>query len=240
MYFVYIVAPLVVALLGTWLSPLPKMIKDHFTTKAVSSPSSVLIAIRKSDYPCGGMWVVRKPPSAIPKPPSSSSSDWGPWVKATGAVDVGSTYATVTIQARPGQVAYITGIHFKILKRKPPIHGTQVSMGCGGPVQGKFVEADLDNVPPRVVETSSDPTAAVGQTPDNFAPFKLPYEVSNTDGLVLIVYGEVKKCDCIWTADILWSSNGRNGSTRIDNNGVPFETTPFGFQAATMDILPSN
>jgi hypothetical protein len=238
--FVYIIGPVVAGLLIVWLTPLPQYIKSRFGAKSRTDLSSVLIAVRKTDYPCEGGWVVRKPPSAIPRPPSSFSSDWGAWVRVTGAADNGATRVTVTIQARPGQIAYITGIHFNVLKRRPPIRGTLVYMPCGGSVLGRFVDVDLDYKPPRIIGTSSDPNALVGQISNNFAPLKLPYEISNIGGLVLIVYAQVKKCDCIWSADILWSSDGRNGSTRIDNHGTPFETTAPDFQTAVMPVYPSN
>jgi hypothetical protein len=195
-----------------------------------SSGSPLTAAVRKNVGPCGHAWIVGKSPS-LPKPPPASSDSpgaWVSWAQAARAVDASESSATVTIQARPGKVVYITGIEFKVLQRKAPIQGKIAAPACAGPQLGRYVDVELDRRPPRLIATSSDPTAMVGGTApgENYAPLKLPYKVTYDDGLVLIIYGQVKKLDCVWSADILWSSGGRNGSFQIDNNGKPFETTP--------------
>ena len=195
-----------------------------------STGSPLTVAVRKNIGPCGNAWVYGRSPS-LPKPPPATSASlgaWTSWAKAAGAVDASESSATVTIQASPGKVVYITGIQFNVLQRRPPLRGKVAAPACGGPQLGRFVDVELDRRPPRVIATSSDPKALVGAygPGENVAPLKLPYKVTYDDGLVLIIYGQVKKLDCIWSADILWSSGGRNGSFRIDNNGKPFETTP--------------
>lgn len=94
---------------------------------------------------------------------------------------------------------------------------------CGGPTIGRYVEADLDQQPPQITGSSSDPKAYVGA--DNYKPLSFPYEVSETEGLVLMIVGDAKNYDDSWSADILWSSEGVNGVAHIDNHGVPFETS---------------
>jgi len=189
------------------------------------------VAVRKDIGPCAHAWMVRKS-SSVPKPPLSNlnSEVWASWARAAGAVDAGRTDVTATIQAKPGDVVYITGFQFNVSQRRPPIHGTVAGPTCAGPTYGRFVAVHLDPNPPRIFATSSDPRAIVGAEPGALGlkvkPLTLPYKVTNSDGLVLILEAQAKKFDCVWSVDILWSSDGRNGSVTIGNNGKPFETTP--------------
>jgi hypothetical protein len=206
---------------------------DVKQSSAPLGPGSPLtVAITKDIGPCAHAWMVSRRSSSVPKPPLSNLTPevWASWARAVGAVDAGRTDVTATIQAKPGDVVYITGIQFSVSQRRPPIHGTLAAPTCAGPTYGRFVAVHLDPSPPRVFATSSDPRALVGVAPGALGlkvkPFTLPYKVTNSDGLVLILEAQAKKFDCVWSAEILWSSNGRNGSVRIDNNGRPFETTP--------------
>jgi hypothetical protein len=204
---------------------------DINPSTAPPQPGSPLtVATRKDIGPCGHAWIEGRQAPSAPKPPLSSLAPnvWASWAKASGAVDARESDVTATIQAKPGTVVYITGIQFNVLQRKSPIRGTLAAPPCAGPEIGRFVDVDLDHRPPQVIGTSSDPNALVAPNgpAEHLAPLKLPYKVTNSDGLVLILYGQVAKYDCVWTADILWSSNGRTGSVRIDDNGRPFETTP--------------
>jgi hypothetical protein len=131
----------------------------------------------------------------------------------------------LTIQGRPGQAVYLTGFRFNV-NRKHPIRGVMVGPPCGGPITGRYIEADLDQVPPHIIESSSNPKATVGEVPNNYQPLTLPYEISSTDRLLLLVQGTSGKYEDVWSMDILWSSNGINGDTRINDNGVPFKTSP--------------
>jgi len=223
-----VVAPVIVILLGAWLVGFPSFVKSHlFPGKNTHDLSPVTVAVMKENLACGGAWIVRKPLSALPKTPPSedSSADWTPWVKASGASDAGYTYVTVTIQGRTGQVVYLTGIRFNV-KHNPPIRGAMVETQCGGPLIGRYVEADLDTEPPRIIESSSNPEATVGMVPNTTKPLTFPYAISDTDALVLIIQGDAQKFDCVWTADVSWQSEGVSGIAHIDNNGVPFETSP--------------
>jgi hypothetical protein len=221
--------PVLVLVLASWLTPLPhviaKMFQSHHGSPAQTS-SPLTAAVQEDVGPCGHAWIVAKPRGAVPTPPTTlTASAWTPWIRKAKAIETSYTDVIVTIQARPGQVVYLTGFEFDVSKRQPPLHGTTVAPACGGPVLGRFVSADLDSSPPRIIATSSDPTAVVGGL--NATPLKLPYEVTYRDGLVLILDAQVKKYDCTWSADIMWASGGRTGDLVIDENGAPFQTTPW-------------
>jgi hypothetical protein len=173
--------------------------------------------------------MVRKPLSELPKTPTSDNADWTPWVKAAGAVDAGLTRATVVIQGTSAWAVALTGIQFNV-KHGPAIRGLMVGPPCGGEAIGAYVEADLDQDPPRITASSSDPNATIGEIPNRYKPLTLPYVVSGADPLVLIVQGDTQKYDCIWSVDIYWSSEGMKGTIHIDNNGTPFETSTSQYQ----------
>jgi hypothetical protein len=221
--------PVVVILLGSWLTPLPheiaKIFHGHHDSPAADS-APLTVAVRKYVGPCGQGWIVRKPAGDVPKPPSSESLPaWESWISKTRAIDVSYTDVIATIQARPGQVVYITGFRFNVISRKPPAHGTMVTLSCGGAILGRYVAADLDTSPPRIIATSSNPASTVGGI--SAKPLKLPYEVTYSDGLVLNLYAQAKKYDCTWSADISWSSGGKTGDYIISDGGAPFETSPY-------------
>lgn len=231
-------AGVAIIVLGAWIIPLSGYVNSHLlpSSKKNSAAPPVAVAIRKANPACGGAWMVHGPLSALPKTPTADDADWTPWVKAAGAADADFTYATITIQGRFGQKVYLTGINFNV-KRSPPIRGIMVGPPCGGPVTGRYVEADLDQRPARITGSSSGPDATVGATPNDYKPLTFPYEISNTEGLVLIIAGVAKKYDDVWSADILWSSDGVNGQARIDDNGVPFETSPSRYQTEMVSCV---
>jgi len=197
--------------------------------KSSVKPPPVAFTVRKENGACLGAWMVRKPLSALPKTPTDGNADWTPWVKSAGAVDADLTRATVVIQGTSRQAVSLTGIKFNV-KHESAIHGLIVGPGCGGPATGAYVETNLDEDPPRIVSSSSDPKATVGETPNHYKRFWLPYVISETDPLVLIVQGYTQKYDCIWSVDIYWSSEEAKGIIHIDNNGTPFETSTSRYQ----------
>lgn len=219
-----IVAGVAIAVLAAWITPLPGYVKSHWLSSRNKSatPSPVTVAVREDSYACDGAWMVRKPLSVLPKTPTAEDADWAPWVKAAGAADADFTHVTVTIQGRTGRVVYLTGIHFNV-KRNPPIRGAMIGPGCGGPVTGRFIEVNLDQQPPRITNSSSDPKATVSAS--GYKPLQFPYSISDTDGLVLVIEGDARNYDDVWSADIEWSSQGVNGTTRIDDHGMPFQTS---------------
>jgi hypothetical protein len=202
------------------------------SAQASNQSSPVVVAIRKVNAPCDGEWVTSKPLSELPKTPSAETDDWTPWVRAVGAADVSSTYVTVTIQGTSSQIVELTGIIFN-LKRNSPIRGPRIGPECGSQHTGAYVSADLDQNPPRITESSSDPNAVVGVMPNVYKPLELPYSISKTDDLVLTINGNVNKYYAVWSVDILWSSDGKNGTIHIDDDGVPFKTSPWQY-ATTM------
>lgn len=53
----------------------------------------------------------------------------------------------------------------------------------------------------------------------------MPYRVSAKDPEVLLVTAATSSCDCRWYLELDWSSQGRKGTVRIDDDGHPFRTS---------------
>ncbi|GAB2796659.1 hypothetical protein GCM10027073_30630 [Streptomyces chlorus] len=54
---------------------------------------------------------------------------------------------------------------------------------------------------------------------------RMPYRVSAKDPEVLEVTATTAGCDCRWYLELDWSSGGRSGTVRIDDDGRPFRTS---------------
>jgi hypothetical protein len=54
---------------------------------------------------------------------------------------------------------------------------------------------------------------------------RMPYRVSAKDPEVLLVDARTVGCDCRWYLELDWSSQGRTGTERIDDHGLPFRTS---------------
>lgn len=54
---------------------------------------------------------------------------------------------------------------------------------------------------------------------------RFPYRVSDRDPEVLLVTARTETCDCRWYLEVDWSSQGRTGTVRIDDEGRPFRTS---------------
>ena len=56
------------------------------------------------------------------------------------------------------------------------------------------------------------------------APVNFPYRISATEPEVFEIRATAKQCDCQWTFELEWSSDGKTGWEEINNNGQPFRT----------------
>jgi hypothetical protein len=86
-----------------------------------------------------------------------------------------------------------------------------MGVGCGGGVDTKSFDIDLDNGSPTV-------TVKGGQR-------DFPYKVSESDPEVFYVVAHTKAHDVRWDLTMDWSSGNRHGAVQIDNKGIPFRTS---------------
>lgn len=157
--------------------------------------------------------------SLVAKPPPQSFSviEHQP-----GAVAADTGYVQVSIQGESERTAVLTGIRFNVHRAELPA-GAAFGQQCGGPIEGRVIEADLDATPPRVTATDSDPNGILGGEQDGHSlstPITFPWTVSVTDPLLLYVITQAKApCYCTWTAELPWVSGGRRGTIMVNNGG---------------------
>jgi hypothetical protein len=172
---------------------------------------------------CRG-YVIPRDPAAIPPPPPLNTGIREArrrWAEALGGADAGSTWITVTVQGRSPRSVVLTDLRILIVERRPPPRGTTVTGPCGGGLNVRLVEVDLDRTPPRVVR-SLLPDEPLDRR--HLTPVRFPYVVSDADPEQFLIEASTKGCDCTWTAELHWVDQGRPGFTPIDDDGKPFRT----------------
>ncbi|MEU0998074.1 helix-turn-helix domain-containing protein [Streptomyces olivaceus] len=181
---------------------------------------------------CGHDYVIAKEPARVPPPPAPQ--DAAPWAATQGAVHGGETLVQLTVQGRSNTAVVLEALRVRVSARTAPAEGSAYAMdqGCGGAVTPRFFAVDLDKDRPlaRAVagNDSGTPIPAV----------RMPYRVSATDPEVLLVTAGTRACDCRWYLELDWSSQGRTGTVRIDDDGRPFRTSAIeGLPRYTYDTL---
>ncbi|MFJ4333620.1 helix-turn-helix domain-containing protein [Streptomyces sp. NPDC088935] len=168
---------------------------------------------------CGHDYVVAKPPSQVPPPPAPQ--DAAPWAATQNAVHGRETLVQLSVQGRSDTAVVLEALRVRVVGRTAPAEGNAYAMdqGCGGSLTPRYFAVDLDKDRPiaRAVagNDSGTPITAV----------RMPYRVSAKDPEVLLVAAGTSSCDCRWYLELDWSSQGRTGTVRIDDNGRPFRTS---------------
>ncbi|MFH8529208.1 helix-turn-helix domain-containing protein [Streptomyces tendae] len=168
---------------------------------------------------CGHDYVVAKPPNQVPPPPAPQ--DAAPWAATQNAVHGRETLVQLSVQGRSDTAVVLEALRVRVVGRTAPAEGNAYAMdqGCGGSITPRYFAVDLDKDRPiaRAVagNDSGTPIPAV----------RMPYRVSAKDPEVLLVTAETSSCDCRWYLELDWSSQGRTGTVRMDDNGRPFRTS---------------
>ncbi|MFF9858997.1 helix-turn-helix domain-containing protein [Streptomyces tendae] len=170
-------------------------------------------------FGCGHDYVVAKPPNQVPPPPAPQ--DAAPWAATQNAVHGRETLVQLSVQGRSDTAVVLEALRVRVVGRTAPAEGNAYAMdqGCGGSLTPRYFAVDLDKDRPiaRAVagNDSGTPIPAV----------RMPYRVSAKDPEVLLVTAETSSCDCRWYLELDWSSQGRTGTVRMDDNGRPFRTS---------------
>ncbi|WP_435843471.1 helix-turn-helix domain-containing protein [Streptomyces fungicidicus] len=170
-------------------------------------------------YGCGHDYVVAKPPEQVPPPPAPQ--DARTWAGTQSAVHGGGTTVQLSVQGTSETAVVLTALRVRVAGRADPAPGNAYAMdqGCGGALTPRYFDVDLDKDRPlaRAVpgNDAGTPIPAV----------RMPYRVSATDPEVLLVTARTAHCDCRWYLELDWSSQGRTGTVRIDDDGRPFRTS---------------
>lgn len=165
-----------------------------------------------------------------PFPADDSESGVEQWVAKNNAIDSDTlrsgavTNLLVTVQGQSSTQIILTGIDFVVLRRRSStIHGGLINSEGAGPLTFRYIQVDLDSKPPKITGSSRNYFAGPSDPPWQRTPVKFPYFVSGTSAEAFNILASTDG-DVTWYAEILWSVDGKNGDTIINNDGKPFET----------------
>ncbi|MGW2716077.1 helix-turn-helix domain-containing protein [Streptomyces sp. NPDC001492] len=163
------------------------------------------------DSPCSQHFLVDSEPAQVGPPAGEDTATR--WAAAYGAVSSGEQEVALTVQGTGAQTVVLEALHVRILSKGAPLAWNDYSMGvgCGGGVETKSFDVDLDNGSPTV-------TVKGGQR-------DFPYKVSESDPEVFYVVAHTKAHDVRWDLTLDWSSGSRRGTVHIDNSGTAFRTS---------------
>ncbi|WP_105971654.1 helix-turn-helix domain-containing protein [Streptomyces geranii] len=165
----------------------------------------------KWEDPCGPHVLIDREPDQVPPPPNEP--DARGWLTALGGVTAGQQLVALTVQGTGQATVVLEDLHVRVVARNEPLAWNDYQMhdGCGGGVDTKAFDVDLDDGRPLVAPRS-------GQR-------GFPYKVSESDPEVFYVFADARAYDVGWYLELEWSSGKRHGILRVDDNGSPFRTS---------------
>jgi hypothetical protein len=194
-------------------------------TALVGSPQPLTVTARlfpPGDSCDGGSgWVFLESKSQLPVPSwQAGAASLQRWASAHGGIPASGNFVVADLQAVPGHTVIINDVRIQVVQRASVPVGVYpaLSGGCGGIVPTSF-RANLDRS--SIVLTMTTVGSGFGKPA---APIPLPHEVSESGPEVWYIMATTQACDCEWKAYLDWSSDGKTGSTPIDENGRPFRT----------------
>ncbi|MFC8517680.1 helix-turn-helix domain-containing protein [Streptomyces sp. NPDC057257] len=162
------------------------------------------------DQPCSQEFLVDSEPGQVGPP--ATEPDAPRWAAAYGAVSAGQQEVALTVQGTGADTVVLEALHVRIVSKGAPLAWNDYHMGdgCGGGVETKSFDVDLDRGSPTV-------TVKGGQR-------DFPYKVSESDPEVFYVVAHTDASDVRWDLSLEWSSGDRHGTVHVDNAGTPFRT----------------
>jgi hypothetical protein len=174
------------------------------------------------DKGCDHDYVLDKPSAQVPPPPLPQDAEM--WAATQGAVHGRKTKVQISVQGRSSTAVVLKAIHVRVVSRGTPADGNAYSMGqgCGSDLTPRRFTVNLDQDRPRAQPKDGANGADSGHT---IPAVRFPYRVSAEDPEVLEVHATTQAYDTRWYLELDWSSQGRTGTIRIDDDGRPFHTT---------------
>ncbi|WP_327235420.1 helix-turn-helix domain-containing protein [Streptomyces sp. NBC_01317] len=163
------------------------------------------------DNPCSQHFLVDSEPEQVGPP--ASEQDAPRWAAAYGAVSSGEQRVALTVQGTGQDTVVLEALHVRVVTKGAPLAWNDYAMGvgCGGGVDTKSFDIDLDN---------GSPTVDVKNGQRDF-----PYKVSESDPEIFYITAHAAAHDVRWDLSLEWSSGSRRGTVHIDNAGTPFRTS---------------
>ncbi|MGW3645889.1 helix-turn-helix domain-containing protein [Streptomyces sp. NPDC000878] len=161
--------------------------------------------------PCGPHILIDREPDQVPPPPNEP--DARGWNTALGAVTGGQQMVALTLQGTGKATVVLEDLHVRVVDKSEPLAWNDYQMhdGCGGGVDTKAFDVNLDDGRPLVAPRS-------GQR-------GFPYKVSESDPEVFYVFADARAYNVGWYLELEWSSGAQHGILRLDDNGNPFRTS---------------
>ncbi|WP_321170729.1 hypothetical protein [Embleya scabrispora] len=184
------------------------------STGAAAGDDPLGVAVRPYVYsnPCSQHFLVDSAPEQVGPPANEENAVR--WAGAYGAVSSDEQQIALTVQGRDRETIVLEALHVRVVAKGAPLAWNDYSMGvgCGGDVDTKSFDIDLDRGSPTV-------TTKNGQR-------DFPYKVSATDPEVFYVTVRTRAHDVRWDLTLDWSAaDGRRGTVKVDNKGKPFRTS---------------
>ncbi|MYV52186.1 transcriptional regulator [Streptomyces sp. SID3212] len=163
------------------------------------------------DNPCSQHFLVDSEPEQVGPP--ATEQDAPRWAAAYGAVSSEEQRVALTVQGTGQDTVVLEALHVRVLTKGAPLAWNDYAMGvgCGGGVETKSFDIDLDN---------GSPTVNVKNGQRDF-----PYKVSESDPEIFYITAHAAAHDVRWDLSLEWSSGSRRGTVHIDNDGTPFRTS---------------
>ncbi|MFS8204778.1 helix-turn-helix domain-containing protein [Streptomyces sp. CWNU-52B] len=176
-----------------------------------ASAPTVAVNPYKWEDPCSQHYLVDEKPQYVPPP--ASEPDARGWVTALGGVPGGKQILALTVQGTGKATVVLKALHVRVVEKSAPLAWNDFAMGvgCGGGVQTKSFGVNLDDGRPQAAPKS-------GQR-------DFPYKVSESDPEVFYVYADARAHNVSWYLELDWSSGGKEGTVRINDNGKAFRTS---------------
>jgi hypothetical protein len=187
----------------------------HTSAAPIAGSTAAPITVRTRPYvydnPCSQHFLVDSGPAQMGPPANEENAPR--WAASYGAVSSDEQRVALTVQGTGSQTVVLEALHVSIESRNAPLAWNDYAMGvgCGGAVETKSFDVDLD---------SGSPTVTVKNGQRAF-----PFSVSESDPEVFYVTARTRAHDVRWDLTLDWSSGSRHGTVRVDNDGTPFRTS---------------
>ncbi|MCX4235940.1 helix-turn-helix domain-containing protein [Streptomyces ortus] len=179
----------------------------------VAGATAPVVAVNpyKWDGPCSQHYLIDREPEKVPPPPSEP--DARGWVNALGGVAAGQQMLALTVQGSGKATVVLDDLHVRVVDKSAPLAWNDFAMGvgCGGGVETTSFAVNLDDGRP-------DTSPRAGQR-------DFPYKVSESDPEVFYIFADARTYNVSWYLELEWSSGGKKGTVRVDDDGKPFRTS---------------
>ncbi|MGH9212497.1 MAG: hypothetical protein ACRD2C_17750 [Acidimicrobiales bacterium] len=195
-------------------------------SSAADNEDPLTVAVQTFEGNCDA-WFVARPIEQIDfLPEVNPDLDWPEHPAGEGGVPASPLVLRFTVQGRTEADVVLTGMDVQVVERREAPTGVLLQDACGDTGAFRYLGVDLDPDPPEVVSYFSDPAdrGITDVSEQERQPVRFPYHVSASEAEVFSVTAWALRCDCEWKVELSWQSQGRSGTTVIDDSGEPFRT----------------